>query len=89
MNTIKLAVLACSLVATSIVYAQQTPATKPAPQTSAQPATAAGGQSAPAPATTATTGTIAGVSATTVIAVGAAVIGVAAIANNNKSTTNH
>jgi hypothetical protein len=88
MNKIKLAVLACSLVATGIVYAQQTPATKPAPQ-SGQQATTTGGQSAPAPATTATTGTIAGVSTTTIIAVGAAVVGVAAIANSNKSTTSH
>ena len=79
------------LAATNMAWAQQTtPQTAQAPKAPAkteQPATAAGGQSSGA--VLGETGTIGGVGLGTIAVVAGAVVAVAVVANNTKSTTSH
>jgi len=79
------------LAAANLAFAQNTPQSAPAPKAPAkteQPGTAAGGQSSGA-VIGAESGTIGGVSLTTVAVVAGAVAAVAVVANNTKSTTSH
>ena len=79
------------LAAANVAFAQNTPQSAPAPKAPAkteQPGTAAGGQSSGA-VIGAESGTIGGVSLTTVAVVAGAVAAVAVVANNTKSTTSH
>ena len=76
--------------AANMAWAQSTPPSAPAPKAPAkteQPATAAGGQSSGA--VVGETGTIGGVGLGTVAIVAGAIVAVAVVANNTKSTTSH
>src|SRR5216110_2662246 len=78
------------LAAANMAWAQSTPPSAPAPKAPAkteQPATAAGGQSSGA--VVGETGTIGGVGLGTVAVVAGAIVAVAVVANNTKSTTSH